>query len=130
MKPFTEQQIRFLQEVGDSDVLVDMRVTITLYKKRNGTCIQGRGLTQTFDGLVQRGALERCMSFGRWKISERGRADLAAFLALPICPDSKCRRRVRTQTAAGDESRRLFVRHKARHGFLCHMSLQAVPEVE
>lgn len=85
MKPFTEQQVRFLQEIGDG--ILTVRVTPLRYEFEVGgkAKIPGRGLYATFDALTHfRGALVREPRYGNhsgWRVTDEAKSALAAQLA-------------------------------------------------
>lgn len=113
MIPFTPQQVRFLREIGDGTVFVDLRPSTTLYLV-NGRLIKGRGLTATFNGLMLRCAVVHLGNF-RYRVTDEAKAQLhEQVTTMAVCPG--CGRQRRTQP--NDNGVRFFNYHK--HGrFAC-----------
>lgn len=111
MKDFTPQQMHFLEAVGDSYLSVvagESRWRFIVGNKE----ITGRGLLQTFEGLLKRDALVACRerSGSQWVASLQAKTQLAEQRSRPLCPH--CGQHVRTRCAAtGDMSRRFFAVH-------------------
>lgn len=91
MKPFTPQQVRFLQEIGDAALTVHPG-TGDRYRVR-GRFILGRGLTSTFISLRERQVLEaRRTDDGNlvgFTISGAAKAQLAEQLTWITCAHCK-----------------------------------------
>lgn len=131
MRFFTDQQVRFLQEIGDKPFTIHTSFASgDRYVTHDGRNIGGRGITSTFIALRNRGAVaRRADGSGHFEITESGRAQLAEQLAMPICPSEFCGRRVGTQASVdGDLSRRFYRKHKDRYGLWCGMTRLRVEE--
>lgn len=128
MKPFTPQQVRFLQEIGEGFVSVDLSPSATWRYRINGDHdreVRWPNATVTFDSLMQqRGAIvsQRHPRFSSaWVVTQTAKAQLAEQLSRPICP--KCERQVGTEPSRkSDASKRFFVTHKDANRFKCEGS--------
>lgn len=126
MKPFTPQQVRVLQEIGDEELLVSTSLAVYAFyvgghRQDGGRHV--RVLWATFDSLVNRGALALVRpGSGRYVATNSAKKQLAEQLALPVCP--KCGRQTRTQPSRdSDSAARFFVTHKgASRYFKCEGS--------